>query len=483
MKRITAFVLSGAAAVWLAASPSLRGEPKKPEVKVLSGRELFEHAWKARDPQSPAGDGLGPVHNANSCAACHLQGGIGGAGPSEANIDLVTPVIRPSRNGKDDRDRKKVEQLHAGFASAATTILLHKQGTSADYSTLRLTVLGVKVPPESDAAARARMWASLAKRQRTSPSIEEYEVSGVEFRLSHRSTPALFGAGLIDAIPDKVIQEQAELQAKLQTAKQSQISGRVARANGELANLFLPGNDPDNHAVSGVGRFGWRGQTSSLREFVLGACANELGLEVPNHSQPPDPFDAKYRSPGLDLDQNQCEKLIQFVRQLPRPVQVIPNSPDLAPRVAIGARAFRNIGCATCHVPDLGEVEGLYSDLLLHDMGPDLGDPIPANPAQMPAPHGPIPMGYFGGVGLARTVDIATPVHQEWRTTPLWGVADSAPYLHDGRAKTLEMAIAQHGGEAAESRDEFRRLSASEQQMLVLFLKTLRAPQVNPPRK
>ena len=68
------------------------------------------------------------------------------------------------------------------------------------------------------------------------------------------------------------------------------------------------------------------------------------------------------------------------------------------------------------------------------------------------------------------------PLPEEWKTPPLWGVADSAPYLHDGRAPTLEEAIRQHGGQAAETTTRFVSLPQSQQQQLVAFLKSLRAP-------
>jgi CxxC motif-containing protein (DUF1111 family) len=55
-------------------------------------------------------------------------------------------------------------------------------------------------------------------------------------------------------------------------------------------------------------------------------------------------------------------------------------------------------------------------------------------------------------------------------------VADSAPYLHDGRAPTLEEAVRLHGGQGADSARRFARLSPAEQAQLIAFLKTLRAP-------
>ncbi|MEM9368148.1 MAG: di-heme oxidoredictase family protein, partial [Planctomycetota bacterium] len=75
--------------------------------------------------------------------------------------------------------------------------------------------------------------------------------------------------------------------------------------------------------------------------------------------------------------------------------------------------------------------------------------------------------------------DLHRPVngYREWRTPPLWGVADTAPYLHDGRAETLQQAILLHGGEAQSSRDAFADLAEWKQEQLVAFLSSLRAPQ------
>ena len=95
--------------------------------------------------------------------------------------------------------------------------------------------------------------------------------------ITRRSTPALFGAGLIDMISDDVLRDIAKTQAD----KHGPIKGQVAVAIGGRA-----------------GKFGWRGQTADLKEFVMGACANELGLQVPGHNQGIDPLDPTYRAPG-----------------------------------------------------------------------------------------------------------------------------------------------------------------------------------------
>ncbi len=168
-----------------------------------------------------------------------------------------------------------------------------------------------------------------------------------------------------------------------------------------------------------------------------------------------------YRPRGLDLTNQQCDQITAFVASLPQPREVVPDSPDMARRAASGKHLFGTIGCSDCHSPDLGEAKGIYSDLLLHRMGSALvgggtyGDPPPELPA------------FVEGGG---------PQPSEWRTPPLWGVADSAPYLHDGRAATLEQAIKLHAGQAADSAKRFAELPPERREELIAFLNTLQAP-------
>ena len=126
--------------------------------------------------------------------------------------------------------------------------------------------------------------------------------------------------------------------------------------------------------------------------------------------------------------------------------------------MADGRLLFAEVGCASCHTPSLGEVRGIYSDLLLHDMGQILGDAgVSYGAVEGPdSPGGPSP--------------------GEWRTPPLWGFRDSGPYLHDGRAQTLEEAVALHGGQGSQSARQFFSLDPEERASVEIFLKSLVAP-------
>ena len=132
----------------------------------------------------------------------------------------------------------------------------------------------------------------------------------------------------------------------------------------------------------------------------------------------------------------------------PAPERAADASPHRTAPVPAGARIFVDVGCGKCHVSTLHGRHGdvtLYSDLLLHDMGPALDDRIVQGDA--------------GGA--------------DWRTTPLVGLSTHARYLHDGRAATLRAAVFDHGGEAAIVRERFFDLDPAQQEQVYAFLRGL----------
>ena len=232
------------------------------------------------------------------------------------------------------------------------------------------------------------------------------------------------------------------------------------------------------------------------------------------------PETPEYQPAGFDMSQQQSEAMIAFVASLPRPYQVPPRDPPHAAVIAEGFESFRKIGCIVCHVQNPGGVPDVFSDLLLHDMGPGLADPAPAKPERVtaqqavniavatgqaipqevrsvsgkravgqvtqksPRRSSPYGGGQFSRRGRAPAqplIDVQTTnIFQEWRTPPLWGVRDSAPYLHDGRAETLTEAILMHGGEAAPAAANFIALDYVSRRAVLEFLGTLRSPSVQP---
>ncbi|MCU0879212.1 MAG: hypothetical protein MUF06_15620 [Pirellulaceae bacterium] len=457
------------------------------------GKEIFEREFAAETLAS-GGDGLGPVYNHHSCAACHLLGGLGGAGPVDVNaVALTADLANRDRPPTRALLARVLRQAHAGFASdddtITPTILLHRFSTNERYSAQYQKLGGETIPLTPTAEERAQLQERLSRQPRKDVPWK----SPVILRHSQRNTTALFGAGEIDRIPAAALEALSDAQARA-----GEVSGRVPQVG-----------------LTKVGRFGWRGQTETLHDFVLGACSNELGLEVPGSPQPVNPQRPSYSPNGFDLSADECAALTEFVASLPRPQMRLPAQPERRAMAIDGKVLFEQIGCSQCHVESIGPVKGIYSDLLLHDLGPGLADPVPAAPgffvhSQRPLPPGTpepsqqqqpqqFPQGYYGGgsslaglLGLSNAVQFAvdpktgvrsefrvlrTAVEQEWRTPPLWGVADSAPYLHDGRAATLIDAIVLHGGEADPCIQRFLELPLTERFAVVEFLNSLRAPE------
>jgi CxxC motif-containing protein (DUF1111 family) len=411
------------------------------------GHDLFVHEWTPNDPLSPGGDGLGPVFNAKSCAECHKQGGLGGGGPLEKNVTTFTQIDNPV---PDSHGGSRVVQAvakapaeHSGSPKGSRQGVVHANAVSDEFAetlfNLSPSFGRVSHPPLSDLLPR------IQNNCTSAPNIGV--VAGMD--VSQRNTPALFGANLIDAVPDELI---------------------IANERAERLNWGLSDSDTDDYPVGRalrlvdghVGRFGWKAQTTTLGGFVRAACANELGLGNPSQAQPVSMSKREYRAPGLDLTDEQCDQLTAFVATLGRPREEIPASPAEARYAADGKKRFNTIGCTDCHKPDVGPAKGIYSDLLLHRMGQTL-----------------VGGGTYGDLppDLPDFDEGGAPQASEWRTPPLWGVADSAPYLHDGRAATLGEAILLHAGQAKTSADKFKQLNPAEREEVLAFLRTLRAPE------
>ena len=499
--------------------------PKKSD-QVASGYEIFNREWMPNDPRGHGGDGLGPVYNDSSCVACHNSGGSGGAGPVSKNIDIlsasrnpgglmIAPVAAP---GPDQSQTRPVQQaspapataaasidalleVHAGFRTSRT-VVLHKFGTDPNYDSWRSQALRRRGCPRSTSqglsSSRRLNAAPVAEHRRyngsdglaaaasadpaDSRAAEQIQqirtallagnpamgrqplaVGAFTVSMSQRNPTPLFGLGLIDAIPSEAIEAMAKRQAK----ESPEIQGRVSRLKDGR-----------------IGRLGWKGQTANVEDFVLNACAVELGLEVPGHHQAMTPQAPKYQTTGLDLTAGECAALVAYVRSLPRPVERKPSGVEEAKHLGAGKAMFASIGCAGCHSPSVADVEGIYSDLLLHDMGPEMGDE--GSYSDGSDDGGDEPLGPLLQPAVAEQRTRPGPVaaqklrgatKREWRTPPLWGFRDSGPYLHDGRAQTLEQAVAMHGGQGAAAAQRFFKLSPRERLQVEAFLKSLVAPQ------
>lgn len=225
--------------------------------------------------------------------------------------------------------------------------------------------------------------------------------------------PPLFGLGLLEEVPAEVVIAGCDPEDR----DGDGVRGRPAIHDGRLF------------------RFGRKAHEYSIRDFAANALYDDLNVtsgESDFYGQDEDAL------PDPEVPESFIDSLADYVRGLAPPRRLAAH-PE-------GEAVFERIGCAACHRADLGPTaRGAYTDMCLHDVGPELSDGI--------------------------TDKASTP--QEYRTPPLWGLRFADAYLHDGRATTVEEAILAHGGEAAGARTRFDGLSKSDRKALLAFLATL----------
>ncbi|MEO8140920.1 MAG: di-heme oxidoredictase family protein [Gemmatimonadota bacterium] len=341
-------------------------------------RQLFNRGMAVFATPFTEATGLGPLFNSNSCAACHDDPALGGYG---------------------DSSEVHVAAYHPG--QSCNTLGPTGGPVVQQHATPLLEALGIlKEPTPAGATATA-----------------------------FRTTPLIFGLGLLDAVGDRTIRALARVRYP------DGVHGRAAiLANGH------------------VGRFGRKASVASLTEFNAGAFFNEMG--VTNRFNP---FEGTIAGtpfqPGIDpapepeVDAASLAAADAFVRFL-SPVAPVAATPESR----LGGQLFVQIGCANCHLPvlqtDFNSVRALsrqriraYTDLLLHDMGPAEADICN---------------------GVARP--------EEFRTQPLMGMQFLDMFMHDGLASTIPEAIQRHGGEGSAARDRFATLSPADQTALATFV-------------
>lgn len=331
--------------------------------------------------------GLGPIFNGRSCAECHSSPTVGGA----SNINVT------------------------------------RFGRTTD---------GVFDPLES-------LGGSLLQRFAINPALREMIPHEANV-IAQRQTTPLFGAGLIEAIPDAAILQNMLL------PKADGVKGKAA----EITDITT--------GEKRIGHFGWKAQQASLLAFAADAYVNEMGItnrffpheNAPNGNQALLNQFKRTSDPEDQIDpatgKGDIDTTADYMRYLAAP----PRLPQ-TPTATLGSSVFAQVGCTSCHTPSLRTGPNtiaaldrvnvnLYSDLLLHDMG-SLND------------------------GIAQGGATA----HEMKTPPLWGLRASAPYLHDGRASNVDAAIRAHDGEGAASRNRYNQLTPQLRQSILDFLGTL----------
>jgi hypothetical protein len=336
--------------------------------------ELIERGAKLFQAKFGPQQGLGPLYNGLSCLECHQNPTAGGMG---ANGLAVV---------------HRVGRFDGGFFDP----MIGLGGPVARSNSIAALGLPCDLTPGPPPSANL---------------------------ISVRNAPPLYGLGLIQSIPDEVIQAGAFTREGVQ--------GRYNIAR-----------DADGHER--VGRFGWKGEVAILEQFVAEALRNEMGITGP--LAPIDLVAGSANCGGttdaLEDDGTLAGAITAYAAALP------PLPPRISAQHQEGTKLFSAAGCPACHVPVLsgGGVDvPLYSDLLLHDMGPALDDGVVQ--------------------GNARGKD--------WRTTPLWGLGSRLRFLHDGRATNITSAILAHDGEAVAAAAAFRRLTPDERSSLLGFLSAL----------
>lgn len=283
------------------------------------------------------------------------------------------------------------------------------------------------------------------------------------------TAPSVTGLGLLEAVDDTTLLRLADPD----DLDGDGISGRVQLLDED--DLIVQVTSLDAVADEGgptrgipiggkyIGRFGKKGVTVNLLHQTVTAYHQDMGLT--SDLVPEDLFNRQIGTfatddvPDPEVGSSTVSAVVFYLKTLRPPPRRNADAPD----VLAGEALFAQAGCARCHTPvlrtgvspigPLNQVEfHPYTDLLLHDMGPELDD------------------GYTEGVALT----------SEWRTAPLWGVGLAATaqggrmhLLHDGRAKSFPEAIELHGGEGASSRAAFRSFAPEQQAQLVQFLESL----------
>ncbi len=422
---------------------------KKQGKRFAEGKKQFNEAWVvAPDPSGVWG--LGPTFNEDRCAHCHQANGRSPAVPHGGEA-ARGPLVRLSIAGNDEFGGPLPHPAYGDqFQNRGIEGRVPSEGrVIISYSPREVQVADGEV---------------VTLRQ---PHIEFAELQfgeiGSNTMTSLRVAPQLVGLGLLEAVPEQTL---------LRIAEQQPAQGVSGRPNYVW--------DVENERRA-MGRFGWKANQPSVRQQVAAAFIGDIGATTylfqlencpPVQKQCNDtPSAALCGGQGgcrgntfrPEVNPSRLTNITLYLRTLAVPARR--NASDSA--VKRGEELFSQAQCGVCHVPEMKTASAgqlphdikaaadvtihPYTDLLLHDMGPDLADGRPD----------------FEASG------------SEWRTPPLWGIGlvatvnGHSDLLHDGRARNVTEAILWHGGEAQTARERFRQMPAADRVALVKFVESL----------
>jgi len=372
----------------------------------------------------PQGNGgLGPGFNSTSCGSCHSQPATLGTSPSPASPQV--PQLNPQIAAASEMGATNAipSFITPNGPVREARFILHRDGTPDGGVHNLFTIAG-----RTDAPGCNLQQPDFAA---------ELAANNVIFRIP---TP-LFGLGLVENTPDVAL--KSNLASTADNRRQLGIGGR----------FNLSGNDGT------IMKFGWKAQNKSLTIFAGEAYNVEMGISndvMPNERNAvkgcvfnPTPEDSHSQAGGSDVD-----AFVDAIR-LSAPATPAASTAE----IEAGHKSFDRIGCVLCHSQTLTTSQSSFtgmsyvqyhpfSDFALHHMGSNLADGI--------------------NQGMA--------MGDEFRTAPLWGIGQRLFFLHDGRTSDLLDAINQHASEGSEANQvmrNFHRLSSTEQQSILDFLRSL----------
>ena len=376
--------------------------------------------------------GLGPIYNNVSCINCHSRDGRGR--PPGIDEGLVSLLFRLSLPKAEDSVAGKPPTPVPGFGTQLNNraiVEANPEGTvKIEYTEQTLTTAD---------GTRVHL------RHPNYTLTETYQPLPENVEISPRVAPAVFGLGLLEAIPENAILAYAD-EADID---ENGISGKPNYVWDVVAQRYT------------LGRFGWKANQPTLLQQVAAAYNDDMGITTSLFFVENSAGQSQLTEHGVtpEVSDEILEVVAFYVQTL-----AVPARRDVDnPQVKLGEQLFAKAQCASCHIPTLrtGVLAGVssvsnqtihpYTDLLLHDMGPDLADNRPD----------------FHASG------------SEWRTPPLWGIGlvrrvnGHTNFLHDGRARDLMEAILWHGGEAEASRQAVEQMSKTERDALIAFLESL----------
>lgn len=397
-----------------------------------------------------ANKGLGPRFNSNQCFSCHAQPDEGGSSPAQ-NPLIAVATFNGAKNTVPWFITAKGPVREARFK--------HSPDGTGDGEVHDLFVI----------TGRADAVGCNIAQPDFLPAGNPVTGKGGNPNIIFRIPTPVFGAGLIEAIPDSAILANMKANAAVKSAMG--IYGH--------ANAFLSGNVNRSANDGTISRFGWKAQNKSLLLFASEAYNVEMGVTNQLFTQERDetpgcvfnatPEDTLNFTPGAATGGNANTAVISDIEAFANFMRMLapPTPAPATPTTEKGRATFAKIGCAHCHTPSLttgakiasgssktpsaglsNQTANLYSDLLVHHMGIGLADGITQ-----------------GGAGP-----------DEFRTSPLWGVGQRMFFLHDGRTSNLVEAIREHRSKRSEANrviEHFERLSVQQQQEVIDFLRAL----------